>query len=74
MIFVILKLIVRAAALCLMVVALSVPARADLPAPIKEFLESYCLDCHDAATRKGGLDLENLRSDVREPAIFRTWV
>ncbi len=34
------------------------------------FLESYCLDCHDSATKKGGINLEAI-----EPyAPFETWV
>ena len=30
---------------------------------VKPFLESYCFDCHDNETRKGGVSLESL-SDV----------
>ena len=39
-------------------------------APIAEFLDNHCIDCHDSATEKGGLDLEplfdaSLAPDVR---------
>lgn len=37
--------------------------------PLKKFAESYCLDCHDQATRQAGLDLgELLKGDVDENA------
>ncbi len=66
---------VRAATLCLAVVGfLPVVARAAPPAPTKAFLKSYCFDCHDSDTHESGLDLEKLRFDLNEPAIFRTWV
>jgi hypothetical protein len=28
--------------------------------PLVPFLDSYCFDCHDSSTKKGGLDLETL--------------
>ena len=51
-----------------------VPGRAEpLDPTISSLLESHCLDCHDAATTKGELDLERFDSldDIaRDP---RTW-
>jgi hypothetical protein len=43
-------------------------------APLRGFLDAHCMSCHDAATRKGGLDLEGLPDDFREPAAFASWV
>jgi hypothetical protein len=41
---------------------------------LRHYLDTYCLSCHDAATKKGGLDLENLSADWNEPAVFASWV
>ena len=41
---------------------------------VRPFLDAHCLGCHDAATKKGGLDLENLPADLQKPETFRTWV
>src|SRR5262249_27471223 len=32
------------------------------------------VSCHDSGTRKGGLDLEKLSIDFKEPAAFASWV
>ncbi len=40
------------------------------PPPIAAFVEKHCLDCHDADTAKGGLDLTAL---PLEPKVFDTW-
>src|SRR4051812_46080986 len=47
---------------------------ADLSAEQRGFLEENCIECHDAAARKGGLDLTALRFDPEEPATFARWV
>ncbi len=44
---------------------LAAPAPAPAPKP-DHLLARYCLDCHDATTKKGNLSLENL--DPRNPA------
>lgn len=45
------------------------------PAPLpRAFLEQHCVDCHDAETRKGGLDLTALPSDTGTGASFSRWV
>ena len=38
-----------------------------------EVLEDYCLDCHDTATEKGKINLENLSFDISKdiPAVKR---
>src|SRR5947209_5997275 len=52
-----------------------------LPAPtpaadgsLRDFLDAYCVSCHNAETKKGGLDLEKLSADFQEPAAFASWV
>jgi hypothetical protein len=36
-------------------------------------LESHCFDCHDSATKKGGLDLESLPMQFDAAEFFDTW-
>src|SRR6185369_2576020 len=40
----------------------------------RAFLEKYCFECHDADSRKGGLDLTSVTDDFRNPVTFATWV
>ncbi len=47
---------------------------ADLPSPCRQFLDSHCTACHDADTRKGGLDLTTLPYDLAQPTNFARWV
>jgi hypothetical protein len=49
------------AAVVLLAVAGS--AAAGPPAPVPAFLDAHCLRCHDADTKKGGLDLAALPAD-----------
>ena len=59
------------AALVAMLAALpSLHAAAD-PAR-SNFLQAHCAECHDAETRKGGLDLGTLSPDLATPATFAT--
>jgi len=39
-----------------------------------QFLETHCFDCHDAETKKGGLDLTTLKEDMDDPGAFAAWV
>ena len=41
---------------------------------LSPFLENNCLDCHDAETKKAGLDLSALAATGAKPAQFDTWV
>ena len=50
------------------------PLAAEFPAQAQEFIESNCLDCHDAESKKGGLDLESLPFDLDDEAVFARWV
>ncbi|WP_395750595.1 DUF1592 domain-containing protein [Prosthecobacter sp.] len=43
------------------------------PAALKPFLEQHCYDCHDADTKKGGLDLDALPADLRSPETLAKW-
>ena len=38
------------------------------------FFEQHCYDCHDAQTRKGGLDLTTLKLEFTDPQNFAMWV
>jgi hypothetical protein len=44
------------------------------PLPNPGFLEEHCFDCHDAETRKGGLDLTTLKFDLGDTGAFAAWV
>ena len=45
------------------------------PSPVlKAFVGKHCVECHDADTRKGGLDLTALTFDLASPSEFNTWV
>ena len=46
----------------------------DLPKPCRQFLDSHCTECHDADTKKGGLDLTALKYDLTQPTNFAKWV
>ena len=38
------------------------------------FLEAHCIECHDADTRKGNLDLTALKHDFGDAETFARWV
>jgi hypothetical protein len=48
------------------------PAR--LSAPMDGFIGRYCVECHDADTQKGGLDLTALKFHPASPTNFAKWV
>ncbi len=47
---------------------------AEWTAPQRAFLGNYCLECHDAETKKGGLDLGSLGGDLSDAEALRRWV
>jgi hypothetical protein len=49
-------------------------SRAAEPPRVREFLNKTCYDCHDADTKKGGLDLTSLKMDFGDPENFNKWV
>ena len=51
-----------------------VAAESPLREKVEIFLEDYCYDCHDSASKKGGLDLEELSEGMDDPAIFAEWL
>lgn len=40
---------------------------------LKPFLETHCYDCHGDGSSKGGLDFDELDTDLSDPAIFAKW-
>jgi hypothetical protein len=40
----------------------------------RAFLKNHCFECHDADTKKGGLDLTSLKPDPADPQDFAEWV
>lgn len=38
------------------------------------FFETHCIDCHNATTHKGNLDLTTLKADFGDGEIFARWV
>lgn len=46
----------------------------DVPRSVRDFLESHCVECHDAETTKGGLDLSALKLNPTDSANFGRWV
>ncbi len=48
-------------------------ARADTPTAIRSFLDQFCIDCHDSATRKGGLNLENTDLQLHPQQTASLW-
>ena len=43
------------------------------PIAIEDFVIDYCIDCHDSAEEKGGLNLEDLKIDPNDPKEFSIW-
>lgn len=41
---------------------------------LQPFLDTHCMDCHDADVKKGGLDLSALLEAGSSPAIHKKWV
>jgi mono/diheme cytochrome c family protein len=47
---------------------------AEPPDAVRKFVEQHCLDCHDADSKKGNLDLDALKLDLGKRENFATWV
>jgi hypothetical protein len=43
-------------------------------AAVHPLLEKHCVECHDAETKKGGLDLTALSADLSDARAFARWV
>src|SRR5216117_1085108 len=46
----------------------------DLPRATRLFVERHCVECHDADSKKGGLDLTVLKFDPANSTNFSRWV
>jgi len=46
----------------------------DLPKTGKQFIEKYCVECHDGETKKGGFDLTALKFDLTSSTNFSKWI
>src|SRR5208337_1497001 len=46
---------------------------AELPKPARAFIVSHCTDCHDAESKKGGLNLEALSTQLDDPSTEAKW-
>ena len=57
----------------LFALAVVAPAASAADARLRGFLESHCLECHDASAKKGGLDLDTLPLTMDHPEHFRLW-
>lgn len=62
-------------ALCSFIFATAVTlAAGELPKASRLFIEKNCVECHDADTKKGGLDLTALKFDPAKSTNFSRWV
>ena len=43
-------------------------------APVAEFFDKHCIECHDSDTHKGNLDLSSLKQDFTDVESFGRWV
>ncbi len=46
---------------------------AELPKPARAFIEARCIECHDAETKKGGLNFNALSTQLDEPPTEAKW-
>lgn len=46
----------------------------ELPQASHHFIQQHCAECHDAETKKGGLDLTALKLDLANSTNFSKWV
>ena len=58
-------------ALLLLLAVTACRGHADVP---RHFLEDHCVECHDADTKKGGLDLTALATKLDDGGTFSEWV
>jgi mono/diheme cytochrome c family protein len=47
---------------------------AALSPTLRGFFDTHCTACHDAESKKGGLDLAALAADFANPSVFDQWV
>jgi len=56
----------------LAILEVTFPLHADA-ADRESFIQKNCIECHDAATKEGGLDLTSLKFNLVEPDNFNNW-
>ena len=61
-------------ALIALVLAPGIAFSAELPGPVRKFIATNCLACHDSNTKSGGIDLAALPPEFSDPATFSRWV
>src|SRR5579862_144130 len=54
--------------------SIALPAAATAPSKLRVFIDNHCVECHDADSKKGGLDLTSLEFDLESPGDFARWV
>lgn len=57
-----------------MLCAGSSPSADDFAGKLVPFFNTHCYECHDEATKKGGLDLDVLSRDLSDEAALAKWV
>lgn len=62
------------ACICFLIAAASSVTANERAPLIHSFLGEHCFECHDAETKKGGLDLTELKFDLADPMTFPKWV
>ncbi|MCM8534317.1 MAG: DUF1592 domain-containing protein [Lentisphaeraceae bacterium] len=45
----------------------------EIPEKVSALLERYCSDCHAAGVSKGGLDLDELKYDLKDKKYYAKW-
>jgi hypothetical protein len=41
---------------------------------VNSFTQKHCMECHEAETKKGGVDLSSLKPDLSDAQTFARWV
>ncbi len=50
------------------------PTRDSLAQPPTDFVSKHCVECHDSASKQGGLDLTSLKVELANTENFAKWV
>ena len=56
------------------VLTASLLSAAEVPGDVKSFFEKHCLECHDAQSKKGGLDLSVPQANLADLPTYLRWV
>lgn len=59
---------------CILFTVVASSRAGDQGATLSGFLEQHCFECHDAETKKGGIDLTALKLDLANSVNFSQWV